>query len=262
MLLKTACIQMDIAFGQPEQNYKKVKDWFKKAADQGCQLAVLPELWTTGYDLTRLDEIADDNAEEAIQFLKEQAKLHNMHLVAGSVANRKEAGVENTLIVIDNKGNLVKTYSKLHLFRLMEEEKFLQAGAEDGLFTLEDETMAGFICYDIRFPEWMRKHVLNGAKVLFVPAEWPLARVDHWRTLLLARAIENQSYVVACNRSGSDPNNVFAGHSIIIDPWGEIIAEAGEGEELLIGDIDLSKVEEIRERIPVFEDRRIQFYEN
>lgn len=260
MKWKVACVQMDIAFGDPEENYKRVEKRLQEAADNGCQLVVLPELWTTGYDLTRLDEIADDNAEAAIAFLKEQAQKHQLHLVGGSVANRKEQGVENTLLVISKDGQLVKTYSKLHLFRLMEEEKFLQAGKEDGLFMLDGEQMAAFICYDIRFPEWMRKHVLNGANVLFVPAEWPLARVDHWRTLLIARAIENQSYVVACNRSGADPNNKFAGHSIIVDPWGEVIAEAGENEELLIGEIDTEKVPEIRKRIPIFEDRRTEFY--
>ncbi|MFK2826094.1 carbon-nitrogen family hydrolase [Bacillus sp. B190/17] len=260
MKLKVAAIQMDLAFGNPEENYNRMKKWLQKAADAGCQLAVLPELWTTGYDLTRLDEIADKEANQTITFLSEQAKKHHMHLIGGSVANQTKDGVENTLLVINNKGELLKKYSKLHLFRLMEEEKFFQAGKDDGLFTLENETMAAFICYDIRFPEWLRKHVLSGASVLFIPAEWPLARVDHWRTLLIARAIENQSYVIGCNRSGEDPNNKFAGHSIIVDPWGEIIAEAGEEEELLIGEVDLAKVPEIRKRIPIFEDRQTEFY--
>ncbi|GAA3322609.1 hypothetical protein GCM10020331_043160 [Ectobacillus funiculus] len=91
------------------------------------------------------------------------------------------------------------------------------------------------------FPEWLRVHTSKGAEVLFVVAEWPLPRLVHWRTLLTARAIENQCYVVACNRAGSDPNNVFAGHSMIIDPWGEVVAEAGEGEEMLVGTLDFAK---------------------
>ncbi|WP_100330327.1 carbon-nitrogen family hydrolase [Bacillus xiapuensis] len=260
MKWRIACLQMDIAFGDPEENIQRADKWLRVAAEKQCDLAVLPELWTTGYDLGRLDEIADTNIKQTAAFLAAQAKKHRMHIVAGSVANKTDSGVENTMLVTNRDGQLVKSYSKLHLFRLMEEEKYLQAGNEDGLFMLENETMAAFICYDIRFPEWLRTHVLKGAKVLFVSAEWPLARVDHWRTLLLARAIENQAYVIACNRSGSDPNNVFAGHSLIIDPWGEIIAEAGKDEEMLIGEIDLNKVAEIRKRIPVFEDRRPQFY--
>ncbi|MCP3762228.1 carbon-nitrogen family hydrolase [Domibacillus sp. A3M-37] len=258
--MKIACLQMDITFGDPEANYDQAADFLKKASDAGCELAVLPELWTTGYDLTRLDEIADHRAERAKAFLTEMAKQYNMHIVGGSVANDTGDGVKNTMIVVDKTGAIVHEYSKLHLFRLMNEEKYLIDGDGDGLFELAGEAMAGFICYDIRFPEWFRKQVLNGARVLFVPAEWPLARVDHWRTLLMARAIENQAYVVACNRSGSDPDNQFAGHSIIVGPWGEVIAEAGENEEMLIGDVDFDAIDEIRSRIPVFEDRRESFY--
>ncbi|WP_050181975.1 carbon-nitrogen family hydrolase [Domibacillus robiginosus] len=258
--MKIACLQMDIVFGDPEANYRRAADFLTEASEAGCELAVLPELWTTGYDLTRLDEIADRGAERAKQFLTEAAQKYGMHIVGGSVANDTGSGVKNTMIIVDKDGRLVHEYSKLHLFRLMQEEKYLIDGDGDGLFELAGETMAGFICYDIRFPEWFRKQVVNGARVLFVPAEWPLARLDHWRTLLMARAIENQAYVVACNRAGSDPANQFAGHSIIIGPWGEVIAEAGEAEEMLVGEVDFDAIDEIRSRIPVFEDRRTSFY--
>ncbi|OAH53194.1 MULTISPECIES: carbon-nitrogen family hydrolase [Bacillaceae] len=258
--MKIACLQIDIAFGNPDLNYKRAADYLKKAHEAGCELAVLPELWTTGYDLTRLDEIADTGASRTKAFLSDAAKKYRMHIVGGSIANDTDDGVKNTMIIVNHHGEVVKEYSKLHLFRLMNEEKYLAAGDTDGLFELDGEKMAGFICYDIRFPEWFRKHVLNGARVLFVPAEWPLARVDHWRTLLIARAIENQAYVVACNRVGSDPDNQFAGHSIIVGPWGEVIAEAGKEEEMLIGEIDFDAIDEIRSRIPVFEDRLESFY--
>ncbi len=258
--MKIACLQMDIAFGDPETNYQKAAEWLKQASDAGCELAVLPELWTTGYDLTRLDEIADKGAERAKAFFVSKAKQYGMHIVGGSVANDTGNGVQNTMVIVSKDGEVIHEYSKLHLFRLMNEEKYLIDGTDDGLFELAGEKMAGFICYDIRFPEWFRKQVINGARVLFVPAEWPLARVDHWRTLLIARAIENQAYVVACNRAGSDPDNKFAGNSLVIGPWGEVIAEAGENEEMLIGNIDFDAIDEIRSRIPVFEDRRESFY--
>ncbi|OLN23668.1 carbon-nitrogen hydrolase [Domibacillus antri] len=258
--MKIACLQMDIAFGDPKSNYGRAESLLKEAHEAGIELAVLPELWTTGYDLTRLDEIADADAAQAKAFLSYAAKKYGMHIIGGSVANDTGSGVKNTMIIVNKQGDVVHEYSKVHLFRLMNEEKFLAAGDADGLFELNGEKMAGFICYDIRFPEWFRKQVLNGARVLFVPAEWPLARVDHWRTLLTARAIENQAYVIACNRSGSDPANKFAGHSMIIGPWGEILAEAGEEEELLVGEIDFDAIDEIRKRIPVFEDRLEQFY--
>lgn len=164
------------------------------------------------------------------------------------------------MIIINKHGNLIKEYDKLHLFQLMDEHHFLQPGEKDGLFTLDEKICAGFICYDIRFPEWQRAHTVQGAEVLFVTAEWPKPRLDHWRALLISRAIENQAYVVAVNRSGSDVNNIFAGHSLIIDPWGNIISEAGEANELLTGTLDFNKVTEARNKIPVFEYRRPDYY--
>lgn len=251
---------MDIAFGNLQGNFLKASEWIEKAAKEQCNLVVLPELWSTGYDLENLDQTADQDANESLSFLKKMAKQFGIDIIAGSIAKKEKDGVYNTLIAVDRNGRELKQYSKLHLFKLMDEHHFLQAGDHDGLFELYGETVCGVICYDIRFPEWIRKHVLSGAKIIFVPAEWPLPRLAHWRTLLIARAIENQCYVVACNRSGQDPNNVFAGHSLIIDPWGEVIAEADVAEELLIGEIDLDKVKEVRSMIPIFEDRRSEFY--
>ncbi|MFT8322621.1 MAG: nitrilase-related carbon-nitrogen hydrolase, partial [Bacillus sp. (in: firmicutes)] len=161
---------------------------------------------------------------------------------------------------VPETGELVHTYDKLHLFQLMDEHKYLQSGTEDGLFKLDHQTFAGLICYDIRFPEWIRTHTTKGAEALFVVAEWPLPRLAHWRSLLIARAIENQCYVIACNRSGTDPNNVFAGHSMIIDPWGEVLAEASEKSEIVHGTIDMEKVKEVRKMIPIFADRKPSFY--
>lgn len=106
----------------------------------------------------------------------------------------------------------------------------------------------------------MRVHTIAGAKIIFIVAEWPLVRLDHWQTLLKSRAIENQCYIVACNRSGSDPNNQFAGHSLIINPWGEFLAEAGQNSTILTATLDLAIVSGIRKQIPIFEDRRPDLY--
>jgi omega-amidase len=261
MTLKIACLQLDIAFGNPHENEQRVEREMEKIIKERPDVIVLPELWTTGYDLTRLDKIADENGERAKTFMTKLAKSYRVHLVAGSVAKKTAKGVTNTMYVVDRNGTVVNEYSKLHLFQLMDEHLYLQSGEDTGLFTLENTLCAGVICYDIRFPEWIRVHAAQGAEVLFVVAQWPLPRLAHWRTLLVARAIENQCYVVACNRAGSDPNNVFAGHSMIIDPWGEIIAEAGEEPCALTAQIDLQKVQEVRARIPIFADRRPEYYQ-
>lgn len=261
MSLRIALIQMDIVFGDPKLNFEYVKEQIHKIASaDDVDVIVLPELWSTGYDLASFDKIADVEAKKSITFLSEIAEKYHINLVAGSVAKKSSKGFTNTMLVFDRNGKLKKEYSKAHLFRLMNEEKYLVQGNEDGLFLLEDERCAGLICYDIRFPEWVRTHMLDDTKVLFVVAEWPKPRIDHWRTLLISRAIENQCYVVACNRIGSDPNNEFGGHSIIVGPWGEVIAEADDEETILYGDINMAEVDKVRQTIPIFSDRRIDLY--
>jgi len=260
MKWKIACIQMDVVFGNPEENYRRTRNQILKAAASKPDIVVLPELWTTGYDLTRLDELADKEADRTIRFLQECALAHSIHIVGGSVARSTPEGIFNTLIIVSSKGKVVKQYDKLHLFQLMNEHHFLQPGKSDGAFLLDGQQCAGFICYDIRFPEWLRVHSAGGAGVLFIAAEWPEPRISHWRALLISRAIENQAYIVAVNRVGSDPANKFGGHSLVINPWGEIIAEAGDQEETLQATINLDLIDNVRKQIPVFQDRRPEFY--
>ncbi|WP_010632054.1 carbon-nitrogen family hydrolase [Sporolactobacillus vineae] len=258
--MKIALIQLNIAFGRPEKNKLRAEKMLREALKAGPDVVVLPELWTTGYDLENLTETADSDGTAIRKLAGKWAAENKINMIAGSTAQKTDSGIYNTLTVFDRSGACVKAYSKVHLFRLMREHLFLKAGDSDGLFSIDGTPAAGFICYDIRFPEWIRKHVLLGAKVLFIPAEWPEPRLDHWRTLLTCRAIENQAFVVACNRSGSDPENTFAGHSIVISPWGEVIAEAGAEEQVLTADIDLAAIDDVRARIPVFEDRRPELY--
>lgn len=261
MTVKLALIQMDIAFGNPAKNREQVTNYFRQiAAEQTVDIIVMPELWTTGYDLTRLENIADENGKESVAFLSELAKQYNVNIVGGSIAKKTGDQMTNTMMVLNRQGELVKEYSKAHLFRLMNEEKHLTEGNGDGLFSIENIFSAGVICYDIRFPEWIRTHMLDDTKLLFVVAEWPKPRIDHWLALLKSRAIENQCFVIACNRAGSDPKNEFGGHSIIIGPWGEVITEAEETETILYGEIDVNQVDEVRNMIPIFTDRRPDMY--
>lgn len=258
--MKIACIQMNIAFGDVKKNIEHAEKKIKKAMREKPDVIVLPELWTTGYDLKRLPEIADRDGQLSKKYLSRWAKTFGVNIVGGSVAKQTDEGVTNTMYTYNRDGEEIAEYSKVHLFQLMDEHNYLIAGNEMGHMSLDDIPCMGAICYDIRFPEWIRVHTANGAKVLFIVAEWPLVRVKHWRLLLQARAVENQCYVVACNRSGSDPNNVFAGSSLLIDPWGEIVSEAAEEEAILFGTIDIKKVEEVRKGIPVFMDRRSELY--
>ncbi|WP_188495923.1 carbon-nitrogen family hydrolase [Pullulanibacillus pueri] len=259
--MKLALIQFDIVFGKPKDNYSKVEHLIEKAMIEQPDVIVLPEMWTTGYDLSRLDAIADKEGMETKKQMAALAHHYSVHIVAGSIAQQSQGKVYNTSFAFNREGKCISEYQKVHLFRLMDEEKFLHAGDQKEVFTLEAMPSATVICYDIRFPEWIRTHMLAGAHCLFVPAEWPTPRIEHWRTLLLSRAIENQAFVVACNRVGSDPKNAFGGHSMVIDPWGDILAEAGDQEEILFATIDPERVKEIRQTIPIYEDRRPDLYE-
>lgn len=262
MSLKIACIQLDIAFGNPEINKQNAQNEIEKVyTAHQPDVIVLPELWTTGYDLTRLHEIADVDGKDTITTISALAKKYRVNIVAGSVAKKTKDGITNTMYIFDRAGAVVGEYSKLHLFKLMDEHHYLLPGDSKGLFTIEGVSSAGVICYDIRFPEWIRAHTTQGAEVVYVVAEWPLPRLSHWRALLISRAIENQCYIIAVNRSGKDPANEFAGHSMIISPWGEIVSEAGVDTETIVTEIDLQKVKEVRSQIPIFQDRRPSFYE-
>ncbi len=258
--MKIACIQLDVAFAEPKKNFQNVQKYIEKVASEGAELVVLPEMWNTAYALTKLEQLADIEGNQTKKFLSELARTHHVHIVGGSVSTKKGSNFYNTMYVYSNEGNLVAEYDKAHLFRLMDEHLYLQAGNQENVFSLGSIQAGGVICYDLRFPEWLRAHALAGAKVLFVPAQWPKARIDHWKILLQARAIENQCFVIAVNRTGVDPNNQFNGQSMIIAPWGKVLWTGAEEEGYAVIDVDFSEVEEVRTRIPVYEDRRPTIY--
>ncbi|GIP25690.1 hydrolase [Paenibacillus sp. J23TS9] len=260
--LAVALIQADIEIGSPQANKAHLEELLEKAiqGESKPDLLVLPEMWNTGYALEQIQDIADPEGKESRTWLSSFAKKHHVMIVGGSVAVKKGDQIFNTMYAFDRNGQQVGEYSKLHLFRLMDEEKHLTAGEAVVTFDLDGFKVGASICYDIRFPELARSLALGGTKMLIVPAEWPHPRLHHWRTLLMARAIENQMYVIACNRVGSSRGTDFFGHSLIIDPWGEIVAEGSESEEIVTGLISPELVDEVRGRIPVFADRRPEFY--
>ncbi|WP_342542633.1 carbon-nitrogen family hydrolase [Paenisporosarcina sp. FSL H8-0542] len=258
--MKIACIQLDVAFAEPEKNFSNVQKYIKKVASEGAELVVLPEMWNTAYALTELEHLADVEGQRTKEFLSELARTYHVHIVGGSVSTKKGDSFYNTMYIYSNEGQLVSEYDKAHLFRLMDEHLYLKAGNQSNVFSLGSIQAGGVICYDLRFPEWLRAHALAGAKVLFLPAQWPETRIDHWRILLQARAIENQCFVIAVNRTGNDPNNQFNGQSMIIAPWGKVLWTGADDEDYAIIDVDFSEVEEVRTRIPVYEDRRPLLY--
>lgn len=261
MVMKIAIVQMDIGFADPEMNFSKAEKFVGEAAMAGSDVIVLPEMWNAGYALKEIDRLADENGERTKDLFSRLAKKYGVNIVGGSVATKKQGHFFNTMYVFNRSGEIVSEYDKAHLFKLMDEHVYMCAGEHDNIFALDGVTCGGVICYDLRFPEWIRTHVLKGAHIMFIPAQWPKKRIDHWQLLLQARAIENQCYVVAVNRVGDDPNNEFNGHSMVIAPWGELLLNGDLGEGIFYTDIDLQEVNRVRETIPVFKDRRTNLYE-
>ncbi|MEO8287357.1 MAG: carbon-nitrogen family hydrolase [Chloroflexota bacterium] len=251
--LRVAAIQMQVVSGEPKKNIVRAEALLHEAASQGAQAALLPELWTTGYSLDRFDTLAEEYGSSTLQFLRDTAANLNMAIIGGSFPVKQQDGVYSTCPMIGPDGALLASYSKEHLFPLLKEPDYLRPGSPGRVTTTPLGKWSSLICFDIRFPESARQLAYTGARILWVPAEWPHPRLEHWRTLLRARAIENQLFVVAANRCGHGDNSHWCGHSTIIDPWGTILAEAEEEEIILLSDLDMTQVDAVRARIPCFE---------
>jgi predicted amidohydrolase len=252
--------QMDVKLGQPAINLARVQQWAAEAARQGADILVLPELWSTGYDLSRAADYATAVNTGIFAEVANLAKVHGIHILGSCLSLLGEGQYGNTAVLFNPAGELMGSYSKVHLFQLMNEHHYLTPGNGRCLVQTPWGESGLAICYDLRFPELFRAYALDGAKIVFLPAEWPYPRLAHWQTLLRARAIENQMVVVACNRVGTTGDTTFFGHSCIIDPWGEIVVEAGDTPALLTVTVDLDKVDEVRKQIPVFADRNPAVY--
>ena len=252
--------QMDIRFGDPAANFATVTRMTEEAKRRGSDLILFPELWSTAYDLTRASRYASTLTSGLFAGLSALAARTGIHILGSTLSLLGENQFGNTLTVFAPDGSLLADYSKIHLFRLMDEHQYLTAGDKPILVDLPFGRAGLAICYDLRFPELFRGYALAGAQMIFLPSEWPHPRLSHWQTLVRARAIENQVFVFACNRVGSDPSNEFFGHSLAVDAWGEVLAEGGEGEELITVAADPANVEEARRKIPVMQDRRPDVY--
>lgn len=254
--------QMNIIAGEPARNREKVKAWFHRNVNHGVDIVMLPEMWTTAYALERLKDLAEPADGPSVTFLKELATDYDVHIIGGSIAVKEDDNIYNRAIVIDRKGRIVYEYDKIHLVPMLDEPKYLSGGRHKvQAFELDGIKMGIIICYDLRFPEIIRDLALQGIQVLFIPAEWPEARAAHWETLSTARAIENQMYVVSCNRIGSYNGTTFAGRSMFIEPFGGVLSKGTpDKEEVLQNTLDLESVKRVRKEVPIFKSRVPDLY--
>jgi omega-amidase len=259
--MKLAVVQMDVEFALLSQNQQKVKNLLESTVKENPDVIVLPETWNLGFFPDNSHALAEaDGGGSSIALLKEWAKHYHVNIVAGSVIVKKGELLYNRAFIINREGEIINTYDKIHLFSPSGEDDFFQAGDQLSLFEIDGVKCGIMICYDLRFPELSRSLALHGAQLLFVPAQWPHPRVRHWLNLSQARAIENQMYVIACNACGKSDKLHFCGHSVVIDPFGEMLGEAAQEEKIIYVEINPDKVTEIRNQIPVFRDRKPNAY--
>ena len=257
---KVSILQMDITDGNPQKNRAKAVFLINQAAREKPDVILLPEMWTTGFYFEDLDCSCDNSGEPTLELLRDLAKLHNINIVAGTIADRVAGSIYNRAYIIDRSGKVISSYDKIHLFSMAEEGKHIAAGDQLCVFYLDGIKCGIITCYDLRFPELARSLALEGIKLMFVPAQWPASRLKHWETLLMARAIENQVFLAAANRGAGEAIGEYAGGSMLLDPWGETITKARPCEEIIYGTINLGVIEEIKKKIDIFKDRVPKLY--
>ena len=255
--LKVAAIQFKITLGDINRNLAKVEAALERAAKLDVKLAVLPEMWSSGYDYKRLAKHAAETPR-VIEVICRLSAEYNM-VVIGSLPEKDEGKIYNTAYVVD-QGVLVDSYRKLHMFSTMGEDRFLSPGDRSLVVSTSVGRLGVAICYDLRFPELFRKLALEGAEIVCLPAEWPKPRQEHWRTLLRARAMENQLFLIATNCCGVQGKLDFFGMSLLLSARGEVLAEGGETDTELIATFDAQEMIDYRAQIRCYDDRRPEIY--
>lgn len=250
---RISALQFEIAWQDKPANFSRVEAMIAVAAPSAGTLLVLPEMFATGFSMD-VGALAEPRDGPTTRFLSSLARQWACFIVAG-VVNEADGGLgSNDAEVFTPDGSRVLTYRKMHPFSYGGESEHYAAGADVGLFDWQGLKVCPLVCYDLRFPEIFRTAVNRGAQVFTVMANWPRARQSHWETLLRARAIENQAFVIGVNRVGRDPTVKYQGGSLIIDPRGEILADGGEGETVLSAVLDPSGLDDYRNRFPALRD--------
>lgn len=253
--LRVAGVQHDIVWEDRDATLARVEPMVAKAAGEGARLVVLAEMFAVGFSMD-VGKIAEPPDGPTTEWLVGQARAHGVW-VCGSIPVRAE-GVDrpsNTFVIAGPDGR-VERYAKRHPFSLGKEDRFYAPGESVITLDLDGVRVSPAVCYDLRFANqfWAQG---PSTDCFVIVANWPAMRAEHWRTLLLARAIENQAWVVGVNRVGQDGNGYpHAGGSCIVDPLGQIVADAGDTEGLIVADVDAARTAEIRDRFRFLADRR------
>lgn len=265
--MKLGLIQLAIDGGDLEGNRRRALEGIERAAEADVDLVALPELWNVGFfAFDRYEDAAEPLDGETLTLLAETAATHDMGLLAGSIVEDlaetagetpAETGLANTSVFFDRDGERLAVYRKQHLFGYeSQESRLLTPGESLGVASFEGFTVGMTTCYDLRFPSLYASLLDEGVTLLLVPSAWPYPRVEHWKTLTRARAIENLSYLAAVNGVGRFGDAALVGRSAVLDPWGTTLASTGDDADLVVAEVDPDRVEAVRADFPALRDRR------
>lgn len=253
--MKLYCCQSDITWENKNANYSRVQKLLGATRPERGSLVLLPEMFATGFSMN-VPAIHEGPRAETERFIEQLARDFGVFVIGGVVTTAPDGRGYNQALVAGPNGAALARYSKMQPFTLGGESKNYKAGDQPVFFQWEQMKVSPFICYDLRFPEVFRSAVRGGAQLFAVIANWPVARIHHWATLLQARAIENQAYVAGVNRCGTDPKFTYTGRSLIVDPHGTILADAGDGEKVISAEINEDVVTKWRNDFPALQDMR------
>jgi len=265
-----AICQLNVT-GDKKRNIQRAAEMVREAADRGARMVILPEMFNCPYQTKLFPAYAEEfKSGETIAMLRETAMEKQIYLVGGSIPEREGEAVYNSSFTFGPRGNLLGRYRKMHLFDVdlpggprVKESSTIGYGEKLAVFDTGMCRVGVVICFDVRFPELIRLLALDGVQLVVVPAAFnTTSGPAHWEMTMRARAVDNQVYLAAASPA-RDPEAgyVIYGHSMIVEPWGEIMAEAGEGEEIITAEIDLERVEKVRRQIPLLNLRRHDLYD-
>jgi predicted amidohydrolase len=247
---------MDMAWHDPRLNLAKAEAMIEEAADRNADIAVLPEMSMSGFSMD-IEKAAEPRNGISVKGLANIAKQYKMNIIAGlSLREKGQEKACNSALIYTSDGNILGEYKKCHPFTPAGEDIRYEAGLEPVVFNLAGADSSVFICYDLRFPELMRS-VAESVQVMYIIANWPAGRARHWHTLLTARAIENQCFVIGLNRTGTDGNNIgYNGESLVVGPTGMIMLRSGVAEGVELIEFDPKEALQARAEFSALRDRK------
>ena len=254
----TGIAQIDIAWEDSYKNMKKVEELVNKASENKVELIIFPEMALTGFtmDINKLSL----SQEQIISWIKQVAINNNINIGLGFAIKVDEKG-KNKYVIVSKEGKVLTLYTKIHPFSYSKEDDKYYSGNEICICKIKEFQITPFICYDLRFPE-IFQIASKEAQIITVAASWPKSREEHWITLLKARAIENQCYIIGINRVGLGDDLQYSGASIFVSPSGEILNKINSEEMLIIQDLRMKEITQVKDSFDIKKDRREDLYYN